>query len=95
MPGPSRTPAIMQRCVADVSPKMGKNSAFAICTKSLQKSGSFKKGSNKLTAKGAARNANKAKKGDMPAKHHRFEKLLGKSEGIKENLAQLRLLMAK
>ena len=93
MPGQTRTPSIMQRCVADVSKKYGKDRAFAICTKSLQKSGTFVTGSNTLTKKGKAKNVSKSEEPDMDAKHDRFEKLLGKTESIKEDLDALRVLL--
>jgi hypothetical protein len=49
-------PKIMDRLVSQLK-KKGKSekAAYAIATASLQKSGSFKKGSNKLTRKGKKR----------------------------------------
>jgi len=49
-------PAILDRLVKQLQAKgHSKSSAYAIATKSLQKSGNLKKGSNKATAKGKKR----------------------------------------
>jgi hypothetical protein len=48
-------PKILERCVKQLTPKHGRSSAFAICTKGLQKSGNLKKGTNKATSKGKKR----------------------------------------
>lgn len=51
-------PAILERLVKQLKAKgYSKSSAFAIATKTLQKAGDLKKGSNKATAKGAKRGA--------------------------------------
>jgi len=49
-------PKILERLVSQLKAKgYNESSAYAIATKSLQKSGNLKKGSNKATAKGARR----------------------------------------
>lgn len=49
-------PAILERCVKQlVANGKSRSSAFAICTKSLQKSGNLKKGTRSATSKGKAR----------------------------------------
>jgi hypothetical protein len=50
-------PKILDRCVKQVqsNQKKDKGSATAICTKSLQKSGNLKKGTQQATKKGKAR----------------------------------------
>lgn len=51
-------PAILDRLVRQLKAKgYSKSSAFAIATKTLQKSGNLKKGTTKATAKGARRGA--------------------------------------
>lgn len=51
-------PAILERLVKQLKAKgYSKSSAFAIATKTLQKAGDLKKGSNKATAKGTRRGA--------------------------------------
>jgi hypothetical protein len=51
-------PKILESCVQKlISKGRTKSSAFAICTSSLQKSGTLKKGSQKLTSKGKRRSA--------------------------------------
>ena len=51
-------PKILKRLVKQLKAKgKSEKAAYAIATSSLQKSGSFKKGSNKLTAKGKKRQA--------------------------------------
>lgn len=44
-------PKKLESCVKKVSKKTGKDSAYGICTKSLQKAGVLKKGTNKLAKK--------------------------------------------
>ena len=51
-------PQIMDRLVSQLKKKgMNRAQAYAVATKTLQKSGSLKKGSNKLTSKGKKRQA--------------------------------------
>lgn len=51
-------PAILERLVSQLEAKgYAKSSAFAIATKSLQKAGDLKPGSQKATSKGAQRGA--------------------------------------
>lgn len=49
-------PKILERCVKQlVANGKSKDAAFAICTKSLQKSGNLEKGSRRATPKGKKR----------------------------------------
>jgi len=50
----SKMPQVVRSCVAQVAAKHGGDvsKAFAICTAGLQKSGTLKKGTQKLTKKG-------------------------------------------
>ena len=51
-------PQIMDRLVSQLRRKgLSKSKAYAVATSTLQKSGSLKKGSNKLTSKGKKRQA--------------------------------------
>ncbi len=51
-------PKVLEDCVKRVMTQgRSKSSAFAICTASLQKSGSLKKGTQELTDRGRKRNA--------------------------------------
>ena len=80
----SKMGANFERCVVDVTKKLGGNKdlAFAICTKVFQKSGQFQVGTNKLTAKGKKKHKEALKKSDMARKHAEYEKLArGKSGG--------------
>lgn len=92
MPGKSSKPLGLRRCVADVAAKDGDVSrAFAICTKSLQKAGVLKKGTQKLTKKGAGRTAGKySKESDVKEKDAAYEKLIkGESTTIESFKARL------
>lgn len=40
-------PKVLDECVKKVKPKLGESSAYAVCTKSLQKSGKMKKSKKK------------------------------------------------
>ncbi len=75
MPGRDVNPRFMQRCVADVT-ATGKElgAAFAICTAQSQKSGYTKKGSSKMTGKGAARERVFKNADDMQAKSADYER---------------------
>lgn len=75
MPGRDVNPRFMQRCVADVT-ATGKElgSAFAICTAQSQKSGYTKKGSSKMTGKGAARERAFKNAPDMDQKNADYER---------------------
>lgn len=44
-------PKVLEKCVKKLSKKEGKDSAYGICTKTLQKAGVLKKGTNKLVKK--------------------------------------------
>lgn len=75
MPGPTK-PLALQRCVRAVGKDKGINSAFAICTAALQKSGHLKPGTQRQTRKGAALSRRKAADPDASSKLKDYETML-------------------
>lgn len=77
-------PKILDDAVESImrkNPKMSKSSAYAIATKSLQKSGDLKEGSNEATKKGDRRGEmSKATRAKTRAKKYKTERKMGRKE---------------
>lgn len=69
------------RSIMKDNPKLSKSSAYAIATKSLQKSGDLKKGTVEATKKGDRRGEmSKATKAKTRARKYRVERERGKKD---------------
>ena len=69
------------RSIMKDNPKLSKSSAYAIATKSLQKSGDLKKGTVEATKKGDRRGEmSKATRAKTRARKHRVERERGKKD---------------
>ena len=77
-------PKILDDAVESImrkNPKMNKSSAYAIATKSLQKSGDLKEGSQKATKKGDRRGEmSKATRAKTRAQKYKTERKMGRKE---------------
>ena len=77
-------PKILDDAVESImrkNPKMSKSSAYAIATKSLQKSGDLKEGSNEATKKGDRRGEmSKATRAKTRAQKYKTERKMGRKE---------------
>lgn len=88
MPGSSRVPVSVRRCVRAVAAEDGDlDRAFAICVAQGQKNGELKTGTIQPTAKGAKRGKAKAADKDASAKDQEYEMLLKGAR--KESLSAL------
>jgi hypothetical protein len=77
-------PKILDDAVESImrkNPKMSKSSAYAIATKSLQKSGDLKEGTNEATKKGDRRGEmSKATRAKTRAQKYKTERKMGRRE---------------
>ena len=77
-------PAILEDAVKSImkeNPDMKKGAAYAIATKSLQKSGDLKEGSNQATEKGKRRGEmSKAERAKTRSKKYKIERERGKKD---------------
>ena len=77
-------PKILDDAVESImrkNPKMSKSSAYAIATKSLQKSGDLKEGTNEATKKGDQRGEmSKATRAKTRAQKYKTERKMGRRE---------------
>ena len=77
-------PAILDDAVKSImkeNPKMSESSAYAIATKSLQKSGDLKEGSQEATKKGDRRGEmSKATRARTRARKYKIERKMGRKE---------------
>jgi len=77
-------PAILGDAVKSIlkeNPEMSKSSAYAIATKSLQKSGDLKEGTVEATEKGKRRGEmSKASRAKTRAKKYKTERRMGRKE---------------
>jgi len=77
-------PAILEDAVKSImkeNPEMSKSSAYAIGTKSLQKSGDLKEGTVEATEKGKRRGEmSKASRAKTRAKKYKTERKMGRKE---------------
>jgi len=77
-------PAILEDAVKSImkeNPEMSKSSAYAIATKSLQKSGDLKEGTVEATEKGKRRGEmSKASRAKIRAKKYKTERKMGRKE---------------
>ena len=77
-------PKILDDAVESImrkNPKMSESSAYAIATKSLQKSGDLKEGSNEATKKGDRRGEmSKATRAKTRAQKYKTERKMGRKE---------------
>ena len=77
-------PKILDDAVESImrkNPKMSKSSAYAIATKSLQKSGDLKEGSQEATKKGDRRGEmSKATRAKTRAQKYKTERKMGRKE---------------
>jgi hypothetical protein len=77
-------PAILEDAVKSIlkeNPEMSKSSAYAIATKSLQKSGDLKEGTVEATEKGKRRGEmSKASRAKTRAKKYKTERKMGRKE---------------
>ena len=77
-------PKILDDAVKSImkeNPKMDKSSAYAIATKSLQKSGDLKEGSNEATKKGDRRGEmSKATRAKTRSRKYATERKMGRKE---------------
>tara|TARA_R100001509_G_scaffold100445_2_gene58702 strand:+ start:528 stop:788 length:261 start_codon:yes stop_codon:yes gene_type:complete len=77
-------PAILEDAVKSImkeNPDMKKGAAYAIATKSLQKSGDLKEGTNEATKKGERRSEmSKQKRAKTRAKKYKIERKRGKKD---------------
>lgn len=77
-------PKILDDAVESImkkNPEMSKSSAYAIATKSLQKSGDLKEGSNEATKKGDRRGEmSKATRAKTRAQKYKTERKMGRKE---------------
>ena len=77
-------PKILDDAVESImrkNPKMSKSSAYAIATKSLQKSGDLKEGTNEATKKGDRRGEmSKATRAKTRAQKYKTERKMGRKE---------------
>ena len=77
-------PAIREDAVKSImkeNPEMSKSSAYAIATKSLQKSGDLKEGTVEATEKGKHRGEmSKASRAKTRAKKYKTERKMGRKE---------------
>jgi hypothetical protein len=74
----SKVPQIVRSCVAQVAGKSGGDvsKGFAICTAALQKSGTLKKGTQKLTKSGRGKAGARGKDPDSKNKDLNYERLV-------------------
>ena len=77
-------PAILEDAVKSImkkNPELDKSSAYAIATKSLQKSGDLKKGTVEATEKGSRRGEmSKATRAKTRAQKYKTERKMGRKE---------------
>jgi hypothetical protein len=77
-------PKILDDAVESImrkNPKMSESSAYAIATKSLQKSGDLKEGSNEATKKGDRRGEmSKATRAKTRSRKYKTERKMGRKE---------------
>lgn len=85
MPGRSRTPLFVKRCVRAVAPQYGDDvgRAFAICVGQAQKQGYIKAGTMKPTAKGKRLSKKKGRDKESKEKTQGYEALLAAAKSAR------------